>query len=789
MGLTRPRYSQIYDTDHKQSVTVATTGDVGNLLATGNLTNTIDTILLKVNDRILVKDQTNAAQNGIYSVVTVGTGSNGTWQRALDANSSDKVTSGLTVIVSTGGANATKTFRLTTIDPITLGTTPLTFVNPFVVTATPGGANTQVQFNDVSQLGGSAAFTFNKFTNTLSVSGGVTSSGVINTTGNILATGGILNSLTVNGGITSSGFINTTANISAAIARAGTITTTGTLTAAVVNSTGNILGTGGILNSLTVNGTSNIILGGSTVGGTITLNKPTLSGGPSAFIRRYDGGYNTVTTANTLYEIGRFTFTGISHNITISGEVRAIGSQNNGTARFVLNARSNDPLTNKGFTFTQENLNLGYILDIEAWHDTLTGLVVIGYRSASGFQNVGWSILTQERANFNYFIQTTSLTTLDTTGLTQITLTSPGYNNDLRLLSTTASTTTGTGALVVSGGVGVQGTVTAGQFNTPGNVLASTVTGSTVAVNTSTPTSPLHVVTAATGEATISYGSGNVTYPTAPTAINGIIGKGANADFRTMIQDGSGRVNMYWNTYTDAAGQKYQVSSEPSARYYMGVNSTTGGLHQWFGAAAGTANALISWTQVGSMTSGTGGSVWFSPQGNLADFNINDTGNVAIGASTAYSKLDVNGAINGVIPGYTVKLDSTYNRTTLVSFVTVATGYHISAGDIFMGTFTAGWPSVLFEMKIFATAQTTATQYCYYVDDGIYFFLNGSTTGVSPVSVTTAGAKTTTVTWTIPAGMNTISILCTNSGAGPGGFGLLGDFLVRYRSTLKFIYP
>ena len=94
MALTRPRYSQIYDTDYKQSVTVATTGDLGNVYAS-TLTNTIDGVTLAYLDRILVKDQTDAKQNGIYEVLVVGTGANGVWRRSLDTNTDDKVTSGL----------------------------------------------------------------------------------------------------------------------------------------------------------------------------------------------------------------------------------------------------------------------------------------------------------------------------------------------------------------------------------------------------------------------------------------------------------------------------------------------------------------------------------------------------------------------------------------------------------------------------------------------------------------------------------------------------------------------
>lgn len=132
MALIRARYSQIYDTDYKQSVRVATTGSVGNLLVAGGAPSIVDDKTLAVNNRILVKNQLDATQNGIYRVVTVGTGSDGTWIRTLDADADDKVTSGMSTTVSEGTENASKTFKLTTLDPIVLGTSELVFVNPFI---------------------------------------------------------------------------------------------------------------------------------------------------------------------------------------------------------------------------------------------------------------------------------------------------------------------------------------------------------------------------------------------------------------------------------------------------------------------------------------------------------------------------------------------------------------------------------------------------------------------------------------------------------------------------------
>ncbi|MBK5375717.1 phage tail protein [Pseudomonas sp. TH43] len=102
--------------DGKQSVRVAATGNV-----VLNGAQQIDGVAVIAGDRVLVADQTQAKDNGLWIVA------NGDWVRATDANSSAKVTPGLTVMVEEGTANGDSLWHLTTNAPITLGTTALTF--------------------------------------------------------------------------------------------------------------------------------------------------------------------------------------------------------------------------------------------------------------------------------------------------------------------------------------------------------------------------------------------------------------------------------------------------------------------------------------------------------------------------------------------------------------------------------------------------------------------------------------------------------------------------------------
>jgi len=112
-------------TDWKQSVRAATTA---NVTVASAAPNTVDGVTLAANDRILVKNQTAPAENGIYYVSTLGTGANGVWTRATDADTSAEMTSGVYVYVEEGTATNKGQYVLNTPNPITLGTTGLTFV-------------------------------------------------------------------------------------------------------------------------------------------------------------------------------------------------------------------------------------------------------------------------------------------------------------------------------------------------------------------------------------------------------------------------------------------------------------------------------------------------------------------------------------------------------------------------------------------------------------------------------------------------------------------------------------
>jgi hypothetical protein len=134
---------------YHEPVFVESPNSTGNLNATYNngtagvgatLTNagtqaalTIDGILMTVGKRVLIYNQTNQFENGVYTVTTVGTGStNWVLTRAADANTygvRDPNALGYNdaFFVTNGNTGAGETYVCTTTGTITFGTTAITF--------------------------------------------------------------------------------------------------------------------------------------------------------------------------------------------------------------------------------------------------------------------------------------------------------------------------------------------------------------------------------------------------------------------------------------------------------------------------------------------------------------------------------------------------------------------------------------------------------------------------------------------------------------------------------------
>jgi hypothetical protein len=203
--------------DVKQSVRAASTATVtvtysatGGTSARGQITaapNTLDGVTLVANDRLLLKNQSTGAQNGIWVVTTLGTGANGVWDRATDFDADAEVTPGAFAFVEEGTANADSGWVLATNAPIIIG----------------GASGTALTFNQFSGAG-SGVSTFSAGTTGLTPSSAT--SGAITLAGTLAAANGgtgVSNSNT----ITLGGNISTAGALTLSGAFATTLTVTG----------------------------------------------------------------------------------------------------------------------------------------------------------------------------------------------------------------------------------------------------------------------------------------------------------------------------------------------------------------------------------------------------------------------------------------------------------------------------------------------------------------------------------------------------------------------------------
>lgn len=177
--------------DAKASVKAASTG---NLTLSG--TQTVDGIALVANDRVLVKDQTTPAQNGIYIVAA------GAWMRATDMDAWTEIPSSY-VWVEQGTVQADTGWVCTADAGGTLGTTNVTWT----------------QFSGAAQIVSGAGLT--KTGNTLDVGAGA---GIqVNADSVQVANNGITNAMLADGAV-ALGSADVTGAL--AVANGGTAATT-----------------------------------------------------------------------------------------------------------------------------------------------------------------------------------------------------------------------------------------------------------------------------------------------------------------------------------------------------------------------------------------------------------------------------------------------------------------------------------------------------------------------------------------------------------------------------------
>lgn len=371
---------------------------------------------------------------------------------------------------------------------ITTNQTTFNLLNTTATTVNFGGAATAIEI-------GSSTGTTN-INNNLDVDGdinidgddittSVTTFNLLNTTATTINFSGAATTLNIGNATAAQTISIGNSSTGASTYNFGTAPSANTLTKTVNLGTGGAAGT-----------TTNINIG-SSVGGTTTINSPAFSIGgqmtfPTAIANRpiLGGGFISQETGDSDHDIW-----GISEDYypshataanawgirwdSTNNEIEYVGG---GTNRFVFDLDNGD-LTMTG------NLNLNatsMITNQTAFNLLNTTATTINFGgaattveigAATGTTNVNNNLDVDGDINIDGGDLTSSATTFNLFGSTVTTLNAgSATSGTLNILYNTASTTTSTGALVVSGGVGVSGAIRAGSIqNTPiGSTTAST---------------------------------------------------------------------------------------------------------------------------------------------------------------------------------------------------------------------------------------------------------------------------------------------------------------------------
>ena len=407
----------VSNSNYHAACNYATTADLGTVLYNNGAsgvgatitklapfaTLAIDGFNPSTTQRILVKNETNGAYNGIYTVTNVGSGLAG-WvlTRATDydqvGTGQNEIAPGDTTFIISGSTNAGTQWIQTTDLPITIGTTALVFAQisgPGAYTAGTGLSLVGTQFSIANTAVTPASYGSASQVGTFTVNqqGQLTLAG--NTTISIPASA-------INTTIPNSGLTNSAVTINgSSVSLGGSTTVTATATNALT------IGTG--LTGTSYNGSTAVTVAidstVATLSGSQTLTNKTISG-----------------ANNTLSNIGNGSLTNSS--VTINGNSVSLGGSTTVTA-----VNPNALTIGTGLTGTSYNGSSAVTVAIDSTVATLTGSQTLTNKTMSGANNTFSNIpntaitglgtmSTQDANNVNITGGTVSVSTVTaTTGI------------------------------------------------------------------------------------------------------------------------------------------------------------------------------------------------------------------------------------------------------------------------------------------------------------------------------------------------------------------------------------
>ena len=595
----------------------------------------------------------------------------------------------------------------------------------------------------------------------------LTATGLINTTGNIsgaVVNAGALNATgtTTLAAVNSSGFIQTTGNVSAAVVNAGALNATGTTTLAAVNSSGFIQTTGNVsaavVNAGALNATGTTTLAAVNSSGLIN----TTANISAAIINT--GALNSTGLINTSGNVSASTINAAQFNTTgnlsaVQVSTQTLKASALTSGRVVFTGTDGLLVDNAGITFTANTLTVGGALPITINGDTATiattstnqDLILApngsGDIDASSSQiiNVADPTSAQDAVTKSYLeTQLSSAVTnlinddssiyiLDTGANGRIEVTVDAdlvgnitqdittLTNDVKVSNTTVSTTTTSGALVVTGGVGIGGQLTGAVLkSTDTTQSTSTTTGAIITAGGLGVAKNLNVG----GDATI---TGNLN-------VQGVL---------TAIQSTTLEVNDLQITLAKGAGSSAAADG-------AGINVDYGNV----GANITYTHATLSWNfnkpVIGSSYANFGGNVLAT---NFVGGGVNVSGNV-LAAQVSTGTLNATGLINtlGNISAAVIDtgaLNSTgfINTTANVSAAVINTGALNATGTVTLTGFLNSSANI--SAAVVNTGALNATGTTTLVAVNSTGFIN--TTANISAAVVNTGALNATGTTTLAA--------------------------------------
>jgi hypothetical protein len=673
----------------KQPVACATTA---NITLSG--LQTIDTYTTLSGDRVIVKNQTTSANNGIYIA------SSGAWTRSTDANTWNELVSAIAFIEY--GSQAGGAWFCTVTPGGTLGVTPVTwaqFTTSATYSAGTGLSLTGYTFS-ITNIGtagtyGSASsvpvFTTNAQGQVTSVTN--TSIAIANTqvsglgtmstqnANNVAITGGSINGTTI-GASTASAITGTSITANSSFSGPGTGLTGNASALSIGGSAASATTAGSVTNSVTFNNGGTGAASGTTFNGSVaqTISYNTI-GAPSTTGTGASGSWgisitgNAATVTNGVYTTGSYSnpswITSILGSI-VSGAVTSATTSTNlsgglagslpyqsgaGATTFLGIGSANYVLTSTGSApqyVAQSTLSVGSASTATTATNLAGGIASqIPYQTAAGTTafvangTTGQFLTSNGTSAPSWSTVSTAITITDDTSSA-----TPYYPLFARVTSGTTNTEyTSSTKLNYTPSTGL---LAATSFSGAGTGLTGTATSLSIGGNAATATSAISATTStnlaggANGSVPYQTGSGATTFLVASTngyvmTLAGGVPTWAASNSGITITDNTSSSSTYYPTLTTATSGT--ITSETTSSTKLSFIPSTGTLNTSAHGLNGSTSGIITLNSVAIAGTNTAtfpaatGTVMVS--GNMPAFSAYMTTGQTLTAST-YTKLAFN---------------------------------------------------------------------------------------------------------------------------------------------------